>query len=354
MQHFLILAFCLAGYAAAQLSASDDALSFELDKAVFSAYPEVFAHLAESFLPTDSSGLVGRNREWGKMYSPRFQLGAGMTLRYTLSTNNLEDAERAFRAVQASTDVIKADGTVPSSVPIDLFPEAHFTANQLASSGAFFLGDACLGILALKTNPNGVRVTTSEILKDIEIKLVAATQWLVNQADTLQRYDEETPNRLFFDALAFQACGKLTVNETALALANDFAQAGLELFDERGFFTEAGGHDTSYQAVALQEMSELLLAGNTTSGLQATLLSGAQWLAQRVNADGNVDSSGNTRTCGGGESFLGERKKLSTVTVFISLATTGIRENNEGLIGAAGRVLTWLKRNPQTNPCFGE
>jgi hypothetical protein len=338
----------------AQLSSSHDVLSFELDTAVFSAYPEAFVQLAQSFLPTDDSGLVGRNREWGGMYSPRFQLGAGATLRYTLSINNIADAKRAFRAVQVGAEAVEEDGTVPLSVPPDLFPDAHVTDDQLASNAAFFLGDACLGILALEDSSSKRSITTLETLENVKAKLAAATQWLVGQADTLQRYDEETPNRLFFDALAFQACGRLAANETALVLANDFAKAGLELFDERGFFIEAGGHDTSYQAVALQEMSELLLAGNTTSGLQETLLRAAQWLAGRVKADGSVDSSGNTRTCSGGESFLGESKRLSVITVFISLATIGIREQDEVITGAAERVLSWLKGNPRTNPCFEE
>ena len=113
MRYLLILIFCLAGYVVAQLSSPDDVLSFELDGAVFSAYPEVFTYLAQSFLPSDSSGLVGRNREWGGMYSPRFQLGAGTTLRYTLSMNNTEDAKRAFRAIQVGAEAIEADGTVP-------------------------------------------------------------------------------------------------------------------------------------------------------------------------------------------------------------------------------------------------
>jgi hypothetical protein len=352
MRHILILTFCLAGYAVAQLSSSNNVLSFELDTVVFSAYPEAFAQLAQSFLPTDDSGLVGRNREWGGMYSPRFQLGAGATLRYTLSVNNLEDAKRAFRAIQVGAEVIEEDGTVPSSVPADLFPDTEVTDDQLASNAAFFLGDACLGILALESHSSKRSITTSETLGNVKVKLTTATQWLVSQADTLQRYDEETPNRLFFDALAFQACGRLALNESALMLANDFTNAGLELFDERGFFIEAGGHDTSYQAVSIQEMNELLLAGNTTPGLQGTLLRAAQWLAGRVKADGSVNSSGNTRTCGGGESFLDERKKLSVVTVFISLATTGIRKQDEELMGATQRVLAWLKRNPRTNPCF--
>jgi hypothetical protein len=352
MRYILILTLCLAGYAAAQLSSSQDVLSFELDRAVFSAYPEAFAQLAQSFLPTDDSGLVGRNREWGGMYSPRFQLGAGATLRYTLSVNNIEDAKRAFRAIQVGAEVIEEDGTVPLSVPADLFPGAQVTDDQLASNAAFFLGDACLGILALEGDSSKSSITTPETLGNVKAKLATATQWLIGQADTLQRYDEETPNRLFFDALAFQACGRLALNESALTLANNFAKAGLELFDERGFFVEAGGHDTSYQAVSMQEISELLLAGNTTSGLQETLLSAAQWLAGRVREDGSVDSSGNTRTCGGGESFLGESKKLSVVTVFISLATTGIREDDTEIISATERVLAWLKRNPKTNPCF--
>jgi hypothetical protein len=352
MRHFLILAFCLAHYAVAQLSTSDDALSFELDRAVFSAYPEAFAQLARSFLPTDDSGLVGRNREWGGMYSPRFQLGAGATLRYTLSTNNTDDAKRAFRAVQVGAEAIEEDGTVPSSVPADLFPTARVTSDQLASGAAFFLGDACLGILALESYSNETSITTPETLESVKAKLAAATQWLVGQANTLQRYDEETPNRLFFDALAFQACGRLALNDSALTLANDFARAGLELFDERGFFIEAGGHDTSYQAVALQEISELLVAGNTTSELQETLLRAAQWLAGRVRTDGSVDSEGNTRTCSGGESFLGESKRLSVVTVFIGLATIGIREQDAEITSAAERVVVWLKSNPRTNPCF--
>jgi hypothetical protein len=224
----------------------------------------------------------------------------------------------------------------------------------VASGGAFFLGDACLGLLALEASPDADTVVPPAERAEVVSRAVRATGWLATQADLLRGADAAAPNRLLFDAVTFQACGVLGATPAWRSLGADFAARAFARFDPAGYFIEGGGHDTSYQAVGISQAVNFLLAGGADPDAATTqrLRTAAHWLAARIDAEGRLDSSGNTRTCGGGESFLGEAKIVSLPTVFSALAYVGVPPDDRPLLDAAARISAWVQTHPDTHPCW--
>ena len=326
------------------------------DAQAYALFPAALGARTASLLATDDSGLTGRNREWGALFSPRFQLGAGSALRTTLVAGRPDAAARAFRAIEVGAAVIQADGYVPSRVPPAVSGGAEPTKADVAGGAAFFLGDACLGLLALEANARPGLVAVPERREVVRGRLVAALGWLLAQEELLMWADQAAPNRLLFDARAFQACGALAsdnrLRAEASGAASRFVYAGLALLSPAGYFVEAGGFDTSYQGVAVAVGEDILLAGYTGGALPASLTRAAEWLVERVGPKGQIESADNRRTCGGGETFLGEPKRIDVSNVFTGLVYAGIRTRHQPFLSAASRIEEWVKANPGADPCL--
>ena len=107
-----------------------------IDLEAYSEFPDAMAAMSASHLPVDGSGLIGRNRQWGALYSPRFQYGAGHALRMTIAADRPDESARAFRAIEAGATHIQSDGYVHSTLP------AHMSGKpsraDITSGAAFF------------------------------------------------------------------------------------------------------------------------------------------------------------------------------------------------------------------------
>lgn len=339
----------LGGTASAGATAEPAPHALPLDARALAEAPEALRAIAAQWIPRDADGLLGRSRAWGAMYSPRFQMGAGRALRIALADGRLADAGRAFTALNAGAQAIGPDGQVPSRVPLAVSGGATPGAGDIASAAAFFLGDACLGLLALQAHPQPAAVAAPQVLAQARAALVRGVQWLQGQAPRLLAADRQAPNRLLFNARSFQACGVLA-GDTALAgQAAPFVSAALALQHTDGHFLERGGWDTHYQAVALSVGVETLMAGHPRGGpLDEALARAATWLARRVDPQGAVDTTGSTRTCAGGESFLGTPKLLSLPEVVWGLLYAGQAFPGlpQSVPDAGQRVARWARAHP--------
>jgi endonuclease/exonuclease/phosphatase family metal-dependent hydrolase len=315
------------------------------DRAVLEAFAEPAAALMAAGLPRDEDGLIGRNHTWGALFSPRFQVGAGLSLRLSLAAGRDAEARLAFHGIRAGAEVIDVEGRVPSRLPDELTGEYPLSRADVASAAAFFLGDACLGMLALEEVPELIDEAQRA---PVRAALSRGVTWLSGEAEVLQQADADAPNRLLFDALAFTACGGLAQRREVGVHAEAFVAAALAGLADDGHFVEGGGWDTSYQGVALQVAADLRLAG----GDAAVPGSALDWLVERVGLDGRVDSVGNRRTCEGGESFLGVPKRLSVASVFRGLAWWGVLDDRARWRTAAGRVGGWALAHPDEDPCW--
>ena len=291
--------------------------------------------IAGSIGEPDIQGLVGRNRTAGELLSVRFQYGAGRAWRHGLASGDADMARQAERAVLAGLRSAGPDGRFVSRLPVGV--EGVAGPGTQASAAAFFLSDAC---------PAFSVATLSQADRD---SLSRSLDRMAESADALMRHDRHAPNRLLIDALAFHACGRVLGRADIAGHADPFLGHALGFLRANGVMEEAGGADTSYQAVSLVAAATLLdtgYEGPFRDRLEAFRSDGSRWLAARIRPDGALDSRGNTRSCAG-ERFLGRPKDVDLREVFRALALGELG----GLVErtTVERYRDWLATRP--GPC---
>ncbi|WP_395376966.1 hypothetical protein [Marinicella sp. W31] len=311
-------------------------------------FAEEFASIFDKYIPTTDDGLIGRNRLWGGLYSPRFQMGIGRTVQLGyfsgLFTQRLH---HLFFGLRVSVGSIGDDGEVISSLPSQYGELPEIDA---ISGAAFFLGDACMAQYYF--NKLRFHNSAKQQLSSLKIsrKLAKATSWLAENAEVLMEYDSESPNRSLFSARSFLVCGELFDDEHMQDIGYVFFEHAMRLFAD-GFFVEEGGWDTSYQAVSIVLIREIMNVVPLGAEVDEILFSASQWLAGRVDDMGRIDSSGNTRTCTGEEIFLGVEKKVSVEEVFLALALA-VETQHDFYYQKAQLISDWVRVNPNSDPCF--
>ena len=306
----------------------------DIDARTVIAHPDAMRAIAESIGRPDAQGLIGRNRTWGGLYSVRFQYGAGRALRYGLAVRDETVARVAAAALMAGLESAEADGSFPLSLPDSIANSARPGVSDQASAAAFFLSDVCPALIIA-----GADERQTDYIR-------RAMRWLANNQDRLLYKDRKAPNRLLINALAFHACGLLIHDETFTQQAEQFVEAALGFAKTDGIFIEAGGSDTSYQAVSLVAALDLLALGyqgENAARLEARWRKGSAWLAGRIADDGRLDSSLNTRTCTR-ETFVGRPKEVDVREVFRALAYA------EAVSGRFSDKLTTFKAWLETRP----
>ncbi|WP_446808566.1 hypothetical protein ACH50O_14920 [Methylomonas sp. 2BW1-5-20] len=322
------------------------------DVKAYNAFPRDAAAVITPGMPPAGNSLLGRNYLWNGMYSPRWQQTSGKALRTMLAAGRSADARRAFLAIKVGTDAIAADGKVPFLLPSSLQGYA-VTPSMVAQAASFFLGESCLAIKAFSQYPASFNtlVASAAELAQVREALARGLDWLLTQDSILFTADAISANRLLFDAVTYQACGSLLDNLPAIDLVDSYLAKVITIFDSRGYFIERSGWDTHYQAVAINQGNDLLLAGyNGTyaDNLKDDLALAAAWLLARVDANGVVHSAGNTRICWSGETILGGEKMLDPRETWRALLYSGLRLNDAALQNAAARVAIWFRSKPAT------
>ncbi len=264
-------------------------------------------------------------------------------------------AINGYRAIEAATFAIGPDGDVVSVKPPDAPVGAQLTSAVAASGAAFFMADACPALIALGTSPDAGEVADAARREQVIAALDCGLRWLITQSDDRERVDRRAPNRLLYDALAYQGCGVLAENTDTRILSGQFVALALSQSRRDGVFVEDGGSDTTYQAVAVRLALDLLLTGYRqldAQHLHIAWQSGAVWLGHRIMTDGRIGSTGNTRTCPGGESVLGTQQKVSPPVVYGALIYAAELGSGPDMKAAAARLSEWATANPRTDPCF--
>ena len=328
---------------------------FDADQRLVESYAFEMTAIAAPGANIDANGLIGDNRRHGRMISPRFQLGSGAAVRVGLHQPNLIMVQSGFRAVEAGLAAVAENGEVVSTLPPNAPRGTVLRPGDRASGAAFFLADACTGLLALAASDRASDVADLSRRTAAHAAVRRATGWLASHRSDLMSIDRRAPNRLLYDALAFHSCGALVGDGAAQVIASEFVAEALAQIRPDGVFVEQGGSDTTYQAVSVRLSLDLLLAGYAgpdRAQLNLAWQNGANWLGSRIMADGRIDSTGNTRTCSGGESFLGREKKVWPPSVFAALAYAGQLADDADLAAAAVRLSAWAGANPRTDPCF--
>ncbi|MEM1417942.1 MAG: hypothetical protein AAGH15_23800, partial [Myxococcota bacterium] len=324
-----------------------------IDARVVARAPDVATALAGPGVPASDDGLLGRNRAWGALFSARFQLGAGLALRLALAFDRTDVAARAFRAIEVGALSVEEDGRLPSRVPEELAMGRQPTRADVASGAAFFLSDACPALLVLEAHPSRDLVAAEPRREAVSDALGRTLPWLLGEAEVLVAADGRTPNRLLHDAVAYAACAAIRPEEGALAAATRFTDLATERYDARGFYVEAGGPDTNYQAVNVYVAADRLALSPASPTLGTQLEAALAWMVSRTSADGRVDSTGNARSCEGCEVFLpgDPPKQLGVAAWARALAYGGATAMDDDAFAALERFAAWVETATDTS-CF--
>jgi hypothetical protein len=272
-----------------------------------------------------AAGALSRNI--AGYFHVRFQMSLSALSLYAILAQSPAELEKAVKAIEYSFSYQQSAGDFQLVVPASLAMMPPATDVDLASGTAFFLSSLGLALASMQESSWFQTASEAKPFKErierLRPRFEAALKDLLGKGDLLRRYDAQAPNRLFFDALAYQALGAYLGNPQAQALATEFIQAALALQKEPGYFQEGTGYDSSYQGVALSlgwNIFALLPAQHSLkTPLWSALSCGTYWQRSRILASGEISTAGNARVYAGGEKFLGEEKEIAWKDTLFSL-----------------------------------
>lgn len=270
--------------------------------------------LAEANIP-NAVGAIGRNQS--AYFHVRFQRGMHHVADYALVSGQAFVVDRFLAAVEYSMNNQLPTGDFKLVIPDSLKDQGKPGIADRASGVAFFVSSLGLGIHALETNDwfkNSAKFTEHrQRLAKLKPKLQLTLDYLLKHKAYLEAADKHAPNRLLFDALAFETLGRILMNNEAILVASSFVAMAIEQVNEHdGYFIEGGGFDSSYNAVAVALTLRLLMIDHHETGLRSICVNAIRWQKSRILASGEVLTEGNTRVHPGrsGESFLGRKKDV--------------------------------------------
>jgi hypothetical protein len=270
----------------------------------------------------DANGMVGRNRDGG-FKAAALQRGATLKLAIHAARGEREKTEQCWNAVEATF----AHQT----------PQGDF--GDPPTSVAFWLCELNRALLVIAEGP--LAADFNPRIEALKPKITRAAEWLLTQEGRLMKEDAHAPNRLFFDAEALLFTGKLVGDPDGEygAAGRRFLAAGMKLFrQEDGVFLEHDGADSSYQAVNLLRLQEILIRipdERITSAVER----GMAWELSRVGPDGTIATDGNTRVHPGGEKFMGVEKQVNVGEVALAMLYYHARTGDARALEAARKVI---------------
>lgn len=272
-----------------------------------------------------TQGALGRNQSG--YFHVRFQLDQTRLMDYALRFEDITTLEHYVTCLEYAFAHQLSTGDFSVVPPAALTNDPNYTpptAGDLASGVAFFAYSVGWSLSNLKasawyqTDPTlaGVR----QRIQVLRPKLVQMLQYLLASRAVLEQVDATAPNRLLFDAVGYYSLGKYLEDTVAVATGLEFARAAIVQRDEeRGYFVEAGGWDSSYNGVSVMVGLELYFLLHNQGDLPQLpelphiLSCAAQWQRSRVLSSGEISTLGNTRVYHGGEAFIGVAKEVDVV-----------------------------------------
>jgi len=273
----------------------------------------------QSVVLDPSSGAIGHNRN--KYISVGLQKYSSYLINEGIISKNIDQITTGIKTLEYAFIYQKPDGSFPDYYRVEQEPQYS------PVSVAFFLHDLGHSLLLLQ---NSDWFQTSSETANLRRKLETIANlanisltWLVDQQDILSQ-DKKATNRIFIYASAYYLTGKALNRADVVKLGETFLQTALSQQSEAGFFWENGGFDSSYQGVSLNRAMWLYtnLQPQSVSLRQKLWLAiekGTHWQLTRILPTGDVDTNNNTRVYTGGESFLGKKKGVAYVDIFMAL-----------------------------------
>ncbi len=233
--------------------------------------------ISEAVIEPDTDGAIGRNQ--AGYFHVRFQLDMNTVSDFAITHQRMDALEAAAKMIQYALDHQTTEGDFELVIPEDLQDIGEPLASDKASGVAFFGSSLGMTLYSLSKDSwyqnDAETQAIRQTIGNYDPWLEAMLDYLIRSKDMLFTVDQEAPNRLFFNAVAFHSLGQYLENEEAQSLGLEFAEQALKLQDDSsGFYIEGGGWDSSYNGVALKlalELYMILPASSFREKLEASI-----------------------------------------------------------------------------------
>jgi hypothetical protein len=224
-------------------------------------------------------------------------------------------------------------------------PDGSFPGSRWPFHGtALFLSEAAPALLILKASAAEAKYQGEIAWEASRMRLAARN--MVHWVGGPPHIDDSTKNHRWFEAaIALGATSVLAGDQTLRTWSTLYAWGGLRMGRRDGVMPEDGGHDSGYQAVGLTSATQylaLVATGALRSALQVALTRSEQWELSRIEADGSINQSGDTRTVDCRERDpTGQCKTVFYAPIFGALSRWAAISNDPAFARAA--VLVWQR-----------
>lgn len=301
--------------------------------------------------PNDS-GALGRNKE--SYFHVRFQMKMTNLTDIAIYSQRVDALEAFLKNLEYSFNYQEGNGgfqLIPSPELINdpIIPTA--TEGDRVSAVAFFAYSLGISLTSLESsdwylNNNETQSIRNQI-RQLDLRVELTLNYLKANQNILQQVDENAPNRLLFDGIAFYTIGEYLEDTQAKDIGIGFIQSALELIEESsGYFIEGGGWDSSYNGVALKlgfEIFSILPTSAIKEDLSQKLVCAMDWQLTRILSSGEISTEGNTRVYPGGESFLGSEKTVDVEKSIRALKYFASLTDNPTYNNIANKVLDFYQ-----------
>jgi hypothetical protein len=177
--------------------------------------------------------------------------------------------------------------------------DGSFDCPDRFHSTSFFVESTAHSCLLIRQSPfaDKFRRTVDEMIPRIK----AAAEWMIIPKNEAAGKKKNAPytHRRYLLAAALGETGILCGSERLVNASKQYIREGLSLQAPEGYNPEKGGYDSSYHAVGIvlaMRYYSLVADRATQAELKPMLQRATAWLASRVNEEGAIDPTGNTRT----------------------------------------------------------
>ena len=264
--------------------------------------------------------------------------------RYLAAAAVLDDKERAddaWKSIEAmfATQIVDGGfegGGAPGDAAVTVFAIR-------VENAYFFLQELGRAMLIVQASP--MEPYFRERFNELKPKMRRACDFLLKGYPTIVFKVGHTPNRLLIAAKAFGLCGIVLDDEKMKTCSAQLVKSALDRRDKDGVFTERGGRDSSYNAVAIL-MAQHLTLYLPNPGLEAAMKPAMDWQRSRIKPTGEVEVRDNTRTGVGKEPGAdGIPKKVNYNEVAQTLWYYGAIHHEPDVIELALKVQKWHDTN---------
>lgn len=188
---------------------------------------------------------------------------------------------------------------------------------------AMFLSEAGPSLIVLQKSSYASQFRT-ELQWEVA-RMGKAAYAMIRSVHGAGKIDDSTKNhRRFEAAIALGSVSVLAHDKTLRQWSTLYAWQGIHMAHADGIMPEDSGHDSGYQALGMISATrylELVATGSLYRSLYAVLARGEAWELSRVQPDGAINQSGDTRTAGCKETNpSGACKTVFYAPIFSALA----------------------------------